>query len=53
MFMNWKLAESSQRGASSGAHTHVVFGRNEPALGHYHRAIRRRIGLPVDPEDRA
>ena len=29
-----------QTGATSGAQTHVVFGRNEPALIGFHRALR-------------
>lgn len=29
-----------QTGATSGAQTHLVFGRNEPALIGYHRALR-------------
>ena len=26
-----------QRGFAAGAQPHITFGRNEPALGHYHR----------------
>jgi hypothetical protein len=37
-----------QIGFASPAQTHVVYGRNEPALAHYHRSIRRELGLPVD-----
>jgi phenylpropionate dioxygenase-like ring-hydroxylating dioxygenase large terminal subunit len=40
-------AASSQLGAESGAQTHVTFGRNEPALHHYHNAHRRGLGLPL------
>ena len=29
-----------QRGLGSGAQTHTTFGRNEPALAHYHRNIQ-------------
>jgi phenylpropionate dioxygenase-like ring-hydroxylating dioxygenase large terminal subunit len=39
---------SMQLGFTSGAQTHVVYGRNEPALAHYHKSIRRALGLPVD-----
>jgi hypothetical protein len=28
-----------QRGFAAGAQEHVTFGRNEPALGHYHRSL--------------
>jgi hypothetical protein len=37
-----------QPGFTCGAQTHVVYGRNEPALAHYHKSIRRALGLPVD-----
>jgi phenylpropionate dioxygenase-like ring-hydroxylating dioxygenase large terminal subunit len=34
-----------QKGFSSGAQDCVTFGRNEPALNHYHHAVRQRLGL--------
>jgi phenylpropionate dioxygenase-like ring-hydroxylating dioxygenase large terminal subunit len=34
-----------QIGLTSGAQTHVVYGRNEPAMIHYHRAMRGALGL--------
>jgi hypothetical protein len=34
-----------QIGFSSGAQTHTVFGRNEPAMIHYHQSLRRALGL--------
>jgi phenylpropionate dioxygenase-like ring-hydroxylating dioxygenase large terminal subunit len=39
-------AASVQANALSGAQTHFTFGRNEPALHHYHNAHRRGLGLP-------
>jgi phenylpropionate dioxygenase-like ring-hydroxylating dioxygenase large terminal subunit len=36
-----------QIGLTSGAQTHTVFGRNEPAMIHYHRSLREALGLPV------
>ena len=36
-----------QIGLTSGAQTHTVFGRNEPAMIHYHRSMREALGLPV------
>ena len=39
----WMTA-SIQAGIHSGAQTHVVFGRNEQALQHYHRALSDAIG---------
>lgn len=40
---DFALAEQIQRGFHSGAQEHVIFGRNEPLLAHYHRAIRASI----------
>ncbi len=36
-----------QLGLTSGAQTHTVFGRNEPAMIHYHRSLR--AALRLDP----
>jgi phenylpropionate dioxygenase-like ring-hydroxylating dioxygenase large terminal subunit len=33
-----------QRGFAARAQTHITFGRNEPALGHYHRNIQQALG---------
>jgi hypothetical protein len=42
---DFPVGEGTQAGFRSGAQSHIVFGRNEPALAHYHRelsyAIRR------------
>jgi len=43
---DYHAAESTQIGASSGAQTHYLFGRNEPALHHYHNTHREGLGLP-------
>ncbi|MBN9562065.1 MAG: Rieske 2Fe-2S domain-containing protein [Alphaproteobacteria bacterium] len=42
---DFPLAAGMQRAFGSGAQDHVTFGRNEPALAHYHRAIRTELGL--------
>ncbi|MGE0848370.1 MAG: SRPBCC family protein [Hyphomicrobiaceae bacterium] len=34
-----------QRGFGAGAQPHITFGRNEPALGHYHGSLRKALGL--------
>jgi phenylpropionate dioxygenase-like ring-hydroxylating dioxygenase large terminal subunit len=34
-----------QAGVTSGAQTHVVYGRNEPAMIHYHQSMRTALGL--------
>lgn len=36
---DFRVARTMQAGYSSGAQTHVVFGRNEPALQHFHRNL--------------
>jgi phenylpropionate dioxygenase-like ring-hydroxylating dioxygenase large terminal subunit len=33
-----------QRGVTAGAQSHITFGRNEPALAHYHRGICEAVG---------
>jgi phenylpropionate dioxygenase-like ring-hydroxylating dioxygenase large terminal subunit len=33
------VSESIQQGFKAGAQTHVTFGRNEPALQHFHRTL--------------
>ncbi|MGE0769173.1 MAG: SRPBCC family protein [Hyphomicrobiaceae bacterium] len=53
LLMNVVLGEdfpagrSMQIGFESGAQTHTVFGRNEPAMIHYHQSLRRALGLTV------
>ena len=36
---DFRVARTMQAGYSSGAQSHVVFGRNEPALQHFHRNL--------------
>ena len=36
---DFATAAGIQRGFGTGAQTHVTFGRNEPALQHFHRSI--------------
>jgi phenylpropionate dioxygenase-like ring-hydroxylating dioxygenase large terminal subunit len=42
---DFPLSAGVQRGFHSGAQDHIVFGRNEPGLQHYHRSIKRALGL--------
>ena len=44
---DYKMAESIQKCADTGIQSHVLFGRNEPALVHYHNAHRRGLGRPL------
>ena len=42
---DYVAAASCHLGALSGARDHVVFGRNEPALHHYHNTYREVLGM--------
>lgn len=44
---DYRMAESTQRCADTGIQSHIMFGRNEPALLHYHNAHRRGLGRPL------
>ena len=46
---DYVAAASAHRGACAGANEYVVFGRNEPALHHYHTTYRAALGLPPLP----
>lgn len=41
---DFPMGEDIQRGIASGAQDHFTYGRFEPALGHYHRAVRQALG---------
>jgi len=43
---DYKVAEGSQRSAESGQLETLLFGRNEPALHHYHNTYRAALGMP-------
>lgn len=40
---DFPLSEGMQRGFASGAQEEVLFGRNEPALQHFHKSIRAAL----------
>ena len=42
---DYAVAASGHLGATSGALTHLTFGRNEPALHHYHNTYNKMLGL--------
>jgi hypothetical protein len=42
-------AARSQRGADSGMIEYSIFGRNEPALHHYHNTYREALGMEPLP----
>jgi hypothetical protein len=46
---DFPVSEGIQRGFYSGAQDDIVFGRNEPALQHYHEAIKSALArAPAD-----
>jgi phenylpropionate dioxygenase-like ring-hydroxylating dioxygenase large terminal subunit len=40
---DFPVSEGIQRGFSAAAQDHIVFGRNEPALQHYHQALKSAL----------
>ncbi|MCH7580136.1 MAG: aromatic ring-hydroxylating dioxygenase subunit alpha [Chloroflexi bacterium] len=46
---DYVVAASQQRSANAGSLEHVLFGRNEPALHHYHSTYRAALGMPPLP----
>ena len=38
------VARAAEEGFATGAQTHLTFGRNEPALQHYHRSLSEVLG---------
>ena len=43
---DYVMGEMQQRSAESGALKEIVFGRNEPALHHFHSSFHEELGLP-------
>jgi phenylpropionate dioxygenase-like ring-hydroxylating dioxygenase large terminal subunit len=44
---DYLMGETMQRSAETGQLEHVMFGRNEPALHHYHTHFREALGMPT------
>ncbi len=42
---DYAVAAAAQLGAESGLQDYVLFGRNEPALHHYHNTYRAALGM--------
>jgi len=42
---DFPTGRSIQIGLTSGAQTHMVYGRNEPAMIHYHQSMQAALGL--------
>ena len=43
---DYLMGETTQRAVESGTVKHLIFGRNEPALHHYHNSFREALNLP-------
>ena len=43
---DFRMAEMTQRSAESGLVSEFIFGRNEPALQHFHNTFNAALGLP-------
>ncbi len=43
---DFEVAARAQIGSDCGIQEHVLFGRNEPALHHYHNTYREALGMP-------
>jgi phenylpropionate dioxygenase-like ring-hydroxylating dioxygenase large terminal subunit len=50
---DFPAGRSIQIGLTSGAQTHTVFGRNEPAMIHYHRSMQAALALPDEMREAA
>jgi phenylpropionate dioxygenase-like ring-hydroxylating dioxygenase large terminal subunit len=50
---DFPTGRSIQPGITSGAQTHTVFGRNEPAMIHYHQAMQAALRRPPAREGAA
>jgi phenylpropionate dioxygenase-like ring-hydroxylating dioxygenase large terminal subunit len=46
---DFPVSEGIQRGFYSGTQDDIVFGRNEPALQHYHEALKSVLALAIQP----
>jgi phenylpropionate dioxygenase-like ring-hydroxylating dioxygenase large terminal subunit len=42
---DFRIGEQIQRGFHAGGPDHVIYGRNEPGVAHYHRMINAALGL--------
>ena len=42
---DYVMGESTQKAAENGLLKHLLFGRNEPALHHFHNTFRKVLGM--------
>ena len=50
---DFPAGRTMQIGFDSGAQSHIVYGRNEPALIHFHQNVQRAIGVTAGATTRA
>jgi len=50
---DFPAGRSIQIGLTSGAQTHTVFGRNEPAMIHYHQSMQAALSFPREIREAA
>ena len=50
---DYMVAASSHRGLMTGSLDYLTFGKNEPALHHYHNTYREALGLQSLPLEEA
>ena len=43
---DYVMGATTQRSAETGLLDHIIFGRNEPALHHYHKTFRTALQMP-------
>ena len=43
---DYVMGEMQQKAAESGLLDHIIFGRNEPALHHFHSSFKAALGEP-------
>lgn len=48
---DFPVGEGIQQSFKSGAQPHITFGRNEPALHHFHRTVRQALNMRPAPGD--
>ena len=46
---DYAMGEATQHAAESGLLDYLIFGRNEPALHHFHRCYREALDLSTLP----
>lgn len=46
---DYAIAETAQKSLETGALEYFIFGRNEPALHHYHNTFRNALDMPLIP----